>query len=233
MHRKLPTPSLRVVRLAWYAFAAALLLLVAALVWVAVTFNQRIDHSDGRTREVIARLDKAQAQRAQLAHAARRNAKAAVILARQVRRLGGEPVVKPSTLPQPMAGPSGPPGPSGQKGDPGDAGAQGPRGATGDRGQQGPVGHPGPAGPRGEQGPPGPAGQSGAEGAKGDTGPAGPPGAQGPQGPAGRDGAPGAAGKDAFPFTFTFTISGPFGDRTYTCTIADPQQTATCERQGG
>jgi type II secretory pathway pseudopilin PulG len=108
------------------------------------------------------------------------NATAARALARQVRNLGGTPVVTPppagQTGPAGGVGPQGPPGPQGPEGLMGPQGQTGPHGA---RGSTGPVGSTGPAGPEGAVGPQGP---------QGDTG---------PQGPAGTDGTNGTDGRNA------------------------------------
>lgn len=138
-------------------------------------------------------------------------------LARQVERLGGEPVVQPSDLPDAepvpgpqglpgLRGPRGPRGPVGPQGERGFPGAQGPVGSTGPRGltgkrgaagatgatgAQGAQGSQGEIGPAGPQGPPGERGPAGPAGPAGDRGPAGPPGPQGERGPAGADGTPG------------------------------------------
>lgn len=119
-----------------------------------------------------------------------------VLLARQVRRLGGRPVVSPPS--GPIAGPQGEPGERGPgpslaqvlaaltdycsggvcRGDDGDDGARGPRGATGEVGAVGPRGAPGES----VTGPPGPQGEQGPRGEAGPTGPRGEPGPTCPEG---------------------------------------------------
>jgi len=114
--------------------------------------------------------------------------KASRALAKQVRQLGGVPVVTPSTPAEGPAGatgavgPVGPPGPRGPQGSPGPTGKTGATGSTGAAGATGTAGSSGTAGKDGAQGP------KGDPGPKGDTGPAGPAGPQGPTGPAGADG---------------------------------------------
>lgn len=144
---------------------------------------------------------------------ASQNARAVRQLVAQVRRLGGDPVVKPSDMP---AGPTGATGATGLQGETGPAGAQGPSG---------------PPGPRGNQGPPGPVGDTGntgATGAKGDTGQQGPAGPQGPPGPKGDQGPKGDTGPAGYPDSFTYTdVTGA----TYYCTDPDGDHDYTCERQ--
>lgn len=119
------------------------------------------------------------------------------ILARQVRRLGGRPIV-PEAAPGPQGvqgvqgipGPAGPP-PSltqviaaladycadgrcrGPAGEDGRDGKPGPRGFPGDDGATGAQGEPGESvtGPPGPQGEPGPRGETGATGPRGEPGP--------------------------------------------------------------
>lgn len=101
-------------------------------------------------------------------------------LARQVRSMGGEPVVEPSELPSP--------GPAGAQGD------QGPQGVQGPTGPQGPQGVPGVPGPQGAVGA-ALTGPAGPPGPKGDTGPAGPAGKDGSDGKNGTNGSDGAPGR--------------------------------------
>lgn len=118
------------------------------------------------------------------------NAAAVSQLARQVRRLGGVPVVEPDDLPsQVVIGPAGPTGPTGGEGVDGADGQDGSDGAPGRPGSDGEDGAPGPQGEPGPVGPAGPAGPVGAAGKDGATGPAGPQGPEGPAGPACPDGA--------------------------------------------
>lgn len=160
------------------------------------------------------------------------NRAAAEQLARQVKGLGGEPVVEPSTLPRVptsepgKSGAQGPSGPSGATG-PGPSWAQiaasvadycahhnkctGPAGATGQPGKDSTV--PGPAGAAGKDGKDGSPGKDGADST-----------VPGPQGPAGADGATGAAG---YPASLRIPVDGtnyvctdPDGDHAYTCSAA-------------
>lgn len=222
---RLPVPSHRAVRFAWVAVAAALLLLILGLVWVIFTTGAHLDASDRKLEHTNHRLDTAQAEQQRLATAARRNATAASALAAQVRKLGGRPVVKPSTLPVPNPGP---------------------RGARGETGLPGRRGKPGPAPTmaqiqravqthcvkipcRGPRGPAGRNGEPGADGAQGPAGPAGAPGKDGQPGPAGERG---DRGRDAYPFTFTFVVPvNPAQSYTYTCTVTDPSEPVTCVQQ--
>ncbi|WP_284704942.1 hypothetical protein [Nocardioides bruguierae] len=148
-------------------------------------------------------------------------------LARQVRRLGGTPVVTPSDI-EPATGPVGPvgavgpPGPRGPAGQDGEDGADGQDGSDGKRGRTGATGETGPAGATGVAGADGTDGKAGATGATGPQGPAGPKGDTGATGPRGEAGAAGPAG---YPETFTFT------DRTgatYTCTDPDEDRAYDC-----
>jgi hypothetical protein len=122
-------------------------------------------------------------------------------------------------------GPQGPPGISGLQGPPGPPGPmgpQGPQGLMGMMGLPGANGATGGPGPTGLQGPPGPAGE---------PGPVGPEGPQGEPGPRGEKGDP---GESAYPFSFTFTVSGNGlgADTTYTvncttdgCTVTKQEGT--------
>lgn len=188
MPRTLPVPSQRAVRVSWYFAGALLAALISWLVWVVVATANHLEHSDRRLQQVNSRLTISQEQQHALAQAARDNAKAAAALADQVRRLGGRPVVKPSTLPTPVVGPKGDAGipgvvgavgPQGEQGPPGPRGPRGATGARGPAGVDGQPGTPGPTGPRGEQGPAGPPGP------QGERGEPGPPGDRGPQGQSG------------------------------------------------
>lgn len=171
---------------------------------------------------------------------------------------GQTPVAPPADEiaknPSVVPGPKGAPGDTGPQGIPG---LQGPMGIPGLQGEKGDKGDKGDTvvGPQGIQGIPGiqgPKGDAGANGLDGAAGPAGPP------GPAGADGQnatqsqvdsavnafcssandpcrstvpgpTGPAGKNAYPFTFTFVIqNNPVQRTTYTCTVSDPAQPATC-----
>lgn len=133
------------------------------------------------------------------------NAHAVQRLAAQVRRLGGEPVVTPSQLPEP--------GPAGAKGDTGATGPQGPQG---------------PPGADGKNGRDGKDGQDGAPGPIGPVGPKGDTGTQGPAGPQGDQGPKGDTGSAGYPDSFTYTDPTGF---TYLCTDPDGDHDYTCERQ--
>lgn len=133
------------------------------------------------------------------------------VLADQVERMGGVPLVSPS------------PGPPGERGD---DGLQGPPGQPGPSGRPGRDGSPGPTGPPGRQGVRGEAGQPGAtvtgppgpQGGQGSPGPHGSPGPQGEQGPRGEQGPP--------PAGWTFTHLGV----TYTCSpVESGSTTYRCE----
>lgn len=191
---------------------ARLLFYVGALVVLVLTFTRLTNRVNTAERHA----DRADSHAASADRHAAANAvvgqtalSAVSELAAQVRRLGGHPVVEPSTLPQPLTGATGATGAAGQ---------QGPRGLTGATGVPGDTvnGPAGPAGPKGDTGPAGPAGKDGTNGTPGADGAAGADGAQGPPGPAG------------YPDTFTieipgmplFTCSDPDGDHAYTCTAA-------------
>lgn len=151
------------------------------------------------------------------------------VLARQVKRLGGEPVIDPDDLPEPEPGEQGPQGligPQGPPGPQGDPGPKGPRGFPGPPGPFGPPGEDGSPGRTGDTGPAGATGETGATGSQGETGAQGPQGETGPQGPQGEQGPAGPAG---FPESWTFewmgstwTCTDPDQDRNYACTAAPP-----------
>lgn len=130
-----------------------------------------------------ARLDQSKIDRDQVHHQLQQQEQASETLAKQVRRLGGTPLVTPSV--EVTAGPTGPVGATGQRGATGPAGQPGPAGATGLTGATGETG------PSGAPGQPGPKGDPGPKGADGNTGPTGPAGADGKDG---KDGEPGPAG---------------------------------------
>lgn len=183
----------------WHKLAFALLG-AAALTFVLLTLSNLSDQ-----------LVDAQQDARQNHGDAIQNANAVQRLAAQVRRLGGNPVVTPSQLPQP--------GPAGAKGDTGATGPQGPQGPQGPAGDAGKNGRDGKNGDPGQDGQPGPAGPAGP---KGDTGAQGPAGPQGDQGPKGDTGEPG------YPDSFTYTDPAGF---TYLCTDPDGDHDYTCERQ--
>jgi len=187
-------PSRRAVWLAWLAAGVILVALFLWLIYTTVSTANHLRTSDDR-------LDQSQSEQHRLARSAAGNAKAAAALAAQVRRLGGRPVVQPSTLPTPTPGPRGEPGAAGARGAAGQPGAPGPRGATGARGPAGPDGQPGIPGSRGDtgtQGPAGPAGPPGPQGPPGEQGPQGPKGDTGDQGPRGPQGDPGPTCPDGY-----------------------------------
>lgn len=140
-----------------------------------------------RIGSLSSRLDQSQSDRVDLHRALQDQQQASQALAKQVRKLGGTPVVSPPLV-EVTSGPSGatgPAGPSGQRGPAGPVGPPGADGADGHPGLVGPAGAPGQSGPKGDVGPKGPAGE------KGDPGPAGPAGVDGKDG---KDGAPGPQG---------------------------------------
>lgn len=243
MPRTFPIPSTRAVWWAWTAAVAILLALVGWLIWTVISTSDHLAKSDHALSSTNERLDQATTDQQRLAEQARNNAKAAAALAAQVRRLGAKPVTKPEAVesvsipgPEGDRGPEGPRGPRGATGARGLAGVDGQPGAPGPVGPRGEPGEPGPKGSQGErgesgsQGPAGPAGPKGDKGEPGSQGPTGPKGDTGPQGPPGADGSngsDGAPGQSAFPFSFTFTIPGTLTDRTYTCTVNGPDA-ASC-----
>lgn len=182
-------PSRRAIAAVWMIAGAGLVVLVLWLVLTVMTTASHLDQSDRQLQKMSGQLGQANARQHALVQAARHNAKAAAALAAQVRRLGGRPVVKPSALPSPVAGPKGDagipgaPGSVGPQGEPGAVGPRGPRGATGARGPAGVDGQPGQPGPTGPRGDEGPAGPPGPQGERGEPGPQGERGEQGPPGP--------------------------------------------------
>jgi hypothetical protein len=92
------------------------------------------------------------------------------ILAGQVERMGGTPVVEPDEPIPPMVGER---GPKGDRGDRGPRGPEGERGEPGDDGEDGARGPQGEPGKDGEDGKDGQDGQDGSAAAKGDPGPPG------------------------------------------------------------
>lgn len=135
------------------------------------------------------RLDRSQSDRTDLHRQLQQQEKASQTLAKQVRKLGGTPLVTP-----PVEVTSGPSGPAGGTGPVGPRGPIGATGATGKTGAQGVAGQVGPIGPTGAIGPEGPKGDVGSKGPAGDKGDAGPAGPVGPAGADGKDGAPGQQG---------------------------------------
>lgn len=176
----------------WIAIVAAFALLGVALAVVA----DRQDQNAASIAEEQARRERVEEQLSEQQVASEQ-------LARQVRRLGGTPVVDPSDLPA---------------GEPGPAGATGPAGPRGEQGARG---------PRGPAGAPGASGEDGAPGATGEPGPAGPQGPAGPAGAQGERGPEGPAGQDPWPFTFAFTVQTLTGSTTYTVTCAAAGCTVT------
>jgi hypothetical protein len=228
-------PSRRTVHAVWYVAAALLIVLVAWLAWAVVTTDQRLEKADAELREQAASIAAARENQERLARSAENNAEAAAVLAEQVRELGERPAVEPTQLPEVIEGPPGEPGqrgqrgPQGPSGDVGETGDRGPRGYMGRVGERGPQGEMGPRGEPGATGPKGEPGEPGATGATGPQGPPGPAGERGPQGPPGPAGSNGSDGRDAFPFTFSFIVEdNPAQSTTYTCTITDPAEPATC-----
>jgi FtsZ-binding cell division protein ZapB len=150
------------------------ILLVGVVVWLALgavmwlaNENDNLEQQDAQSR----------ADRAELRERADQLEAHQEALARQVRRLGGKPVVSTEELDSGevivIEGKRGLPGKDGRDGRDGATGRPGRDGAPGVDGRDGQdgSGQPGPAGPTGEQGP------------KGEQGPAGPEGPQGPAGP--------------------------------------------------
>jgi hypothetical protein len=154
------------------------------------------------------------------------------VLAEQVERMGGTPLVSPAPGPTGARGPDGLPGPQGEPGPTGPAGRDGAPGPTGKPGRDG---SPGPTGPPGAQGSPGPKGEpgdtvTGPPGPKGDKGEDGKDGTDGAPGPKGEQGDPGSRGEPGPPpASWTFTHLGI----TYRCTPTEPESTTyTCEPGG-
>ena len=197
-HTKPPTP--RAVKLAWMVAAAALLVVVGFIIYLAVWGSGQSQDKDAERAGRVEAQGQTQSLAEQVNAACKKNPTAArqqglnCVEAKQIVEQG------PKGDPGP-AGEQGAKGPKGDKGDKGDPGASppcllqanrcvGPAGATGAIGPMGPVGPQGPAGKDGINGKDGAPGPAGADGKDGATGP------QGPQGPAGQDGAPGKDGVD-------------------------------------
>jgi hypothetical protein len=133
-------------------------------------------------------------------------------LARQVERLGGQPVGgPPGSRGEPGKTVRGPRGESGPKGDTGKTGSPGPTGSPGKNGADGDAGNDGAdgVGENGESGAPGNAGVDGQQGAQGEPGPAGP---QGEPGAAGADGADGKDGRDGQTCPDGYSLQAPVDD---------------------
>lgn len=131
-------------------------------------------------------------------------------LARQVERLGGEPVAgPPGSRGEPGKTVKGPPGERGETGKPGSPGPSGSPGKNGDNGKEGDDGTTGEPGPSGS---PGVAGEQGAEGSQGEPGPAGPQGEPGPAGADGEDGTDGKDGRDGQTCPSGYSLQPPPGD---------------------
>lgn len=221
---RVPVPSARVVWVVWLIAAVMFVLVSGWVVYTLLSQGNDIKHSDAQADAAFAAAKTNQQTAAEAKNAAK-------ALARQVERLGGDPVVDPGNIPgpTPVAGPEGVPGRRGPRGFPGVPGIPGVPGDSGPRGLIGAPGATGAPGGPGDPGQQGAQGAPGADGGPGQQGPQGPPGDPGQQGPKGDPGADGAPGRDAFPFTFTFTIPDFDGrDLTFTCTVTNQAATATC-----
>jgi cell division protein FtsL len=151
-----------------------LILLAAVVVCLALGAVLWLSHENDSLEEQDAQ---SRADRTELRERADRLEAHQEALARQVRRLGGKPVVSTDDLAsgeviviegkRGLPGEDGKDGRDGQDGQPGRPGQDGAPGADGQDGS----GEPGPAGPAGEQGP---KGEQGATGPEGPQGPAGP-----------------------------------------------------------
>lgn len=170
---------------------SALAILAATLAFAWVVYQ--VGSLAARSNISIADRAEIREEVAELKSDVAENVAGARALARQVERLGEEPVVDPEDLPEAEVGEAiativGPAGLDGQDGAdgqdgrdsrvPGPAGPTGASGEDGADGARGPVGAAGPQGPAGEQGPPGERGEqgpAGERGPQGDPGPAGEP----------------------------------------------------------
>lgn len=206
--------------------AAALAVAALFAVWLFATVNSLTDQVNERvtTDEYEAGVDRATAKGAANADGLKTAQAQIDALRRQVRKLGGVPVVQPSDVPElvTVPGQTGPPGPAGVDGIDGKDGQRGPRGRTGDDGTAGEAGAPGEAGPPGE-GATGPAGPAGPEGPAGEKGDEGDPGVDGKDGAAGDDGR-GITALSCDSLTPTrFTVTYDDGTtQTFTCTAGQP-----------
>jgi hypothetical protein len=134
-------------------------------------------------------------------------------LARQVERLGGQPVAgPPGSRGEPGKTVKGPRGQNGEKGETGKPGSPGPSGSPGKNGGDGDQGDEGSTGEPGPSGSPGAVGEQGAEGSQGEPGPAGPQGEPGPAGADGEDGADGRDGKDGQTCPDGYSLQTPAAD---------------------
>lgn len=169
------------------------LLFLGGLVWLAVVYFAQGQQLAAVQTELSGQHDATNTLSTQ-----------ANLLADQVRRLGGTPVVVPAQ-----------PGPAGSTG------------ATGAQGQRGPQGIPGESPPClamatqcvGATGPAGPAGPAGAEGKAGAAGTQGP---GGPAGPAGADGQTGPAGPQGVSVTDVEPVRQDDGSCVWVVSMHDP-----------
>lgn len=158
---RIPDPSPRAVRWAWFAVAAVAVLLIG---WLIVTVLNLSAHKDDEAARDAAQDD------------------ALTKANNRLISLGAQPV------PAPSPGPAGEPGTVGATGPAGPSGPPGPEGGRGNVGPRGPRGAMGRPGIDGIDGQDGIDGTDGADGAKGDTGPAGADGKDGADGADGKDG---------------------------------------------
>lgn len=229
-----PVPSSRTVRVLLVLATLLAVAIVAWLFYLVLSLSAQSKDTEVELHQSALDRDQLRAQ----------NARQDAALAEANKQLAeaGKPQVPVPAEPTAVVGPRGPAGANGANASDAQVvaavnafcsvrndctGPMGPRGATGPAGPKGDTGAQGEQGERGLTGAPGPAGPTGAKGPKGDTGPAGAdstvPGPAGPAGPTG------PAGKDAYPFTFTFTVQdNPVQSTTYTCTVTDPNTPATC-----
>lgn len=192
-----PFGTERAVRIVW---AIVALIAAAIFVWVVVSLLQLDDDYDALEQ----RSDASAADQADLRADLEAQALALEEANRRLVDAGERPVPEPA---------------------PGAPGQQGLQGLKGDPGEDGTDGVDGKPGRRGVAGKPGVDGADGRDGVDGVDGKDGAPGADGSPGRDGRDGAdglPGQPGRDAFPFTFRFTVQeNPAQSTTYTvtCTV--------------
>jgi len=148
------------------------ILLATIVVWLTFGALLWVSHQNDYLEQ---RDAQSQAERAELREQAERLEVEQKALARQVRRLGGKPVVPTTDLAEGevivIEGKRGLPG---EPGKPGRDGKDGRPGRPGEDGADG-IGEPGPAGSAGPEGRQGPQGDQGQQGPQGPAGPAGPP----------------------------------------------------------
>ncbi len=249
---KMPVPSNRVVRLAWYlAGVIAVLVLagtVVALIQLSTGYESLDEQSTDQRETLRTVIDTTEELDEALKKANRRlreNDLPAVtsppVDPEIIEGATGATGAAGDTGATGAVGPTGATGPRGFAGPPGPTGAPGPVGATGETGAKGDRGEPGADGKNGSDGSDGTDGTNGVDGdtgAKGDTGETGAPGATGAPGRDGSDGADGTDGvdgTDAVPFTFLFTIPADetlpdvSPAQTYSCVIPEPGGPFTCE----